>query len=175
MACGYVHRKQPMFLFTIAKSSSQMHGVSNRLNAASPRARWLGMIGSMTISELTDKKESQLTFTDETMQIPEAKWYRKLIQVNDELGPYESLRKGNRDEIATIVKQKNIPMRLKNQPPAKKESPMPKAGVPSGIRIVELDSDEDDDLVPYAKPDSDSEDEDEDPTLIQRNKPKAPV
>jgi telomere length regulation protein len=37
------------------------------------------------------------------------------------------------------------------------------------------DSEEDDDLVPYAKPDSDPEDEDEDPTMINRDKPKAPV
>ena len=37
------------------------------------------------------------------------------------------------------------------------------------------DSEDDDDLIPYAKPDSDPEDEDEDPTLINRDKPKAPV
>jgi telomere length regulation protein len=33
----------------------------------------------------------------------------------------------------------------------------------------------DDDIPGYAKPDSDEEDEDEDPTLVQRNKPTAPV
>ena len=31
------------------------------------------------------------------------------------------------------------------------------------------------DLVPYQKPDSDASDEDEDPTLVQRNRPNAPV
>jgi telomere length regulation protein len=55
--------------------------------------------------------------------------------------------------------------------------------VPSGTstsRIIELVDDDvvdedDDDILPYAKPDSDPEDEDEDPTLVERNKPKAPV
>jgi telomere length regulation protein len=176
MACGYVYRKQPMFLFTIAKSSTQMHGVSNRLNATSSRARWLGMIVSMTISGLTDKKANQLTFTDDAMETEEAKWYQQLVHVDDKVGCLEDIR-----NAATIGKRvASIPIEKKALParPQKvtgKHSLSSQAVISSGPRIVELDSDEEEDLIPYAKPDSDPEDEDEDPTLIQRNKPKAPV
>lgn len=180
IACGYVYRKQPMFLFTIAKSSSQMHGVSNRLNSTSPRARWLGMIVSMTVSRLTDKKGSQLSFTDSTMETPEAKWFQQLVQVDDEVGRLEDLRNSNSDldysQRRVATQNKSIPKH--GGKPTSKTTPIAKhTTIPSGLRIVELNSDDEDgdDLVPYAKPDSDPEDDDEDPTLIQRHKPKAPV
>ncbi|MBE3111582.1 MAG: hypothetical protein IMZ46_13940 [Acidobacteria bacterium] len=42
--------------------------------------------------------------------------------------------------------------------------------------IEEVDTSEsEDDIVPYAKPDSDAEDSDDDATLVRRDKPKAPV
>jgi telomere length regulation protein len=176
MACGYVHRKQPMFLFTIAKSSSQMHGVSNRLNSTSPRARWLGMIVSMTISALTDRKENQLVFTDEAMETAEAKWYRQLVFVNDKVGRLDDIRKQRpiRHEMIVLPeKEKTVYSQARKPAERNKTATQPSAS--SGLRIVELDSDEDDELIPYAKPDSDPEDDDEDPTLVQRNKPKAPV
>jgi telomere length regulation protein len=47
-----------------------------------------------------------------------------------------------------------------------------------GAKISEIlddESDEDDDLKPYAKPDSDPEDSDEDATLVTRNKARPPV
>jgi telomere length regulation protein len=176
MACGYVHRKQPMFLFTIAKSSSQMHGVSNRLNSTSPRARWLGMIVSMTISALTDKKENQLVFTDDAMDTTEAKWYRQLVLVNDRVGRLDDIRKARPiQHEMRFLPEGNKTVHLQPQQVAKRNKAATKIAAPSGLRIVELDSDEEDELIPYAKPDSDPEDEDEDPTLVQRNKPKAPV
>jgi telomere length regulation protein len=154
-----------------------MHGVSNRLNATSPRARWLGMIVSMTISGLTDKKENQLAFTENSMETDEAKWYRQLVHVHDNVGRLDDIRKANSVQTAVTA----LPAKTKAMSPgppkglAKKTQAAISTAIPSGLRIVELDSDEEDDLIPYAKPDSDPEDEDEDPTLIQRNKPRAPV
>ncbi|KAF2436340.1 hypothetical protein EJ08DRAFT_691514 [Tothia fuscella] len=180
MACGYVHRKQPMFLFTIAKSSARMHGISNRLNSTSPRARWLGMVVSMTISKLTDKKGSQLSFTDDSMETPEAKWYRKLVEADDKIGSLDEFYKIIAPTSIAKAKPKTVSGSVAKRtakPQAKPQKTPKKPAAPTGLRIVELGSDdeEEDELVPYAKPDSDPEDEDEDPTLVQRNKPKAPV
>jgi telomere length regulation protein len=135
------------------------------------------MIVSMTISRLTDKKENQLTFTDDAMETAEAKWYHQLVHVDDKVGQLDDIRKAKSGQNAVTV----LPTKTKAMPPSSQkglgkrtQAHMPTV-IPSGLRIIELDSDEEDDLVPYAKPDSDPEDEDEDPTLIQRNKPKAPV
>ncbi|KAE9974402.1 hypothetical protein BLS_003141 [Venturia inaequalis] len=181
ISSGYVHRKQPMFLFALAKSSIQMHGVSNRLKSTSPRARWLGMIVGMSISNLTDKEGGRLAFTDESLETPEAQWYRRLPRVNDHIGKIDDIRKravaqhhGSRYQSATKT---NLTIRPKIPKTQTGSRQGPSMSVVSGPRIVELDDedDEDDDLVPYGKPDSDPEDDDEDPTLVQRNKPKPPV
>jgi telomere length regulation protein len=58
------------------------------------------------------------------------------------------------------------------RPPAKAQTEA------EGNQITELsdtDSDDDDGLTPYAKPDSDAEDSDEDATLVNRDKTRAPV
>jgi len=168
-------------LFTLAKSSTQMHGVSNRLNSTSPRARWLGMLISMTMSSLTDKEGSRLVFTDETLETPEAQWYRNLSRVNDGIGKIDDIRKRvsaqHSASTALSMKKNNFPVRIKPSKAKTGRLQSLPTSVISGPRIIELDDDDegDDDLVPYGKPDSDLEDEDEDPTLVQRNKPKAPV
>lgn len=173
MAVGYVHRTQPMFLFTLARSSLHLNGISNRLNASSLRARFLGMVVGMAISQLVDK-ESKLTFDLEDMKTPEADWYRGLTKVNDQVGDVEAMR--NALAITQHVTIKKPSSSRKSQTLNAKVSPMPRTDF-EGPRVVEVvdEDDEDDDLVPYAKPDSDPEDEDEDPTLINRDKPKAPV
>jgi len=134
------------------------------------------MIVGMAISELTDKNENQLRFVNDSMDTPEANWYRALVHVEDKVGSLNDLRKFKSEAIATgSTKKKSVTSTSKVTSRPRREVSMPKAGVPSGIRIIELDSDDGEDLVRYAKPDSDPEDEDEDPTLIERNKPKAPV
>jgi telomere length regulation protein len=181
ISSGYVHRTQPMFLFTLAKSSTQMHGVSNRLNSTSPRARWLGMLVSMAMSNLTDKEGNRLVFTDETLETPEAQWYRRLPKVHDKVGTIDNIRDRVKTQYSgstdSSARKSNLSVRPKIPKVKKGPNQSPSTSTISGPRIVELDDDddEDDDLVPYGKPDSDPEDEDEDPTLVQRNKPKAPV
>ncbi|TID17367.1 Telomere length regulation protein [Venturia nashicola] len=182
ISSGYVHRKRPMLLFTLAKSSTQMHGVSNRLKSTSSRARWLGMIVGMTMSSLTDKETGRLAFTDETLETPEAQWYRHLPRVNDHIGKIDDIQtqavvQHLHSTSQSVTTKTNVTNRLKTTKIQAGPRQGPSTSVISGPRVVELDdeTDEDDDLVPYGKPDSDPEDDDEDPTLVDRNKPRPPV
>lgn len=177
MSAAYVHRTQPMFLFTLARSSIHLNGTSNRLRTSSTRSRFLGMVVAMAISDLVDKSGSKMNFDVEDVKSPEAGWYLRLVKLHDKVGNLRDLkdafgpqRKSSRtSKGATSTK----PLESRQQAP----SPSFQTSV-QGPRIVEVMDDfdeEDEDLVPYAKPDSDPEDEDEDPTLVNRNKPKPPV
>ncbi|KAK7970598.1 hypothetical protein PG988_009671 [Apiospora saccharicola] len=104
----------------------------------------------------------------------EGKWYKSLVTVADKIGPMSPLKSQE------IPKEKPAAPRPKKEIP--KSAPKPARSMPqSGFIIEEIEDDEetgeeeDDDLIAYAKPDSDAEDEDDDPTMINRNKPKAPV
>ena len=181
LCAGRIHRKQPMMLFTVAKSSIQTHGTSNRLKSTSERAQWLGMIVAMFLSELTDKPSSRLIFDDESMRTPQAQSYRRLAQLDDKIGDIQNLRLQDQVQIVTLVSRPaqnpKQASSLSNQ--VNRSFLKPPPAVQPVSRIIEIQSDEeeedDEDLIPYAKPDSDPEDSDEDPTLINRDKPKAPV
>ncbi|KAF1992096.1 hypothetical protein K402DRAFT_450218 [Aulographum hederae CBS 113979] len=191
LASGYVHRTLPMYLFTLARSSDHNQGISNRIAATSPRARWLGMVVGMAISELVDKPDKRMVFESSEMQTDEAKWHRQLIYVNDTVGSFKDLQpsepKPDQERTILSIRNRNGNIHQQQKPQIKSDGPSAKntrkAGtnqsIPQGLRIVELKNDEesegDDDLIPYGKPDYDPEDEEEDPTMIQRNKPVAPV
>lgn len=169
-----------MYLFTMAKSSIFTNGISNRLAASSPRARFLGMVVGMAISELVDRPENQLKFDLDEALINEAEWYGQLVYVDDKIGSVADLNtgvnvptKGGPKALSnTVVGAKVKPISM-TRPTRSKAAP---TAASSGLRIVELDDvSEDEDLVPYAKPDSDPEDDNDDPTMVQRNKPTAPV
>lgn len=162
-----------MFVTMIAKSTHHVNGISNRIGAVSPRARFLGIAVGITISKIVDKPELQLKIELEGSEATEAKWYEHLTKVDDKMGDIADLCK---KRITTVPRSH----------PAHRPKLVPK--VPStpaiteiqGPRVIEVLSDsdsdsEDKDLVTYSKPDSDPEDEDEDPTAINRNKPIAPV
>ncbi|KAK8162833.1 telomere length regulation protein-domain-containing protein [Phyllosticta citrichinensis] len=173
ISSGYVHRSDPMFLFTVARSSVHMSGTSNRLSASSLRARFLGMVTAMAISELIDKPDKRLKFDIPQTESEEAQLYLQLIHLNDPIGNLDDVSAERRtDDKSTTMSKKAPGLQEKRRPVKGKEA----VATASGPRIVEiLDSDEDDDLIPYAKPDSDPEDDHEDPTLVTRNKPTAPV
>ncbi|KAI9720016.1 MAG: hypothetical protein M1812_003142 [Candelaria pacifica] len=203
LSAGYVHRSTPMYLFTLARSSTHISSVSNRLAASSPRARLLGMVVGVAISELIDKPGKRMAFGTDELDTPDARWYKSLINVQDDVtGPLEtlnSLRNTDSKGVAKITqpsKEKSrrvaAPSVAKGPKPSTANrnslnsySPSTSSKVPSQpsskiISIEEIEDDEDhevssEDLIPYEKPDSDPDDEDEDPTLVQRNKPKAPV
>ncbi|KAJ4362832.1 telomere binding protein [Ascochyta clinopodiicola] len=172
LCCGYVQRIQPMFVTMMAKSTYHVNGMSNRIGAASPRARFLGIAVGTAISRMVDKPELQLKIELEGSEAAEAKWYEQLTKLDDKLGSISDLR-----QKRTLVKAKSQPA-PKPKPAPKPSSTTPAIAEVQGPRVIEVLSDsesEDQDLVAYSKPDSDPEDEDEDPTAINRNKPTAPV
>ncbi|KAJ4288006.1 telomere binding protein [Kalmusia sp. IMI 367209] len=169
---GYVNRSQPMFMTMMAKSTHQVSGMSNRIGSSSPRARFLGIAVGMAISKMVDKPEIQLKFDLEGEEAEEAQWYQSLTLINDKLGKISDLK------VPEKKPPSKQPLRkFKPASAAPKSLSKPATTNIKGPRIVEIlsDSDSDDDLIPYNKPDSDPEDDTDDPTEVNRNKPTAPV
>ncbi|KAL1305668.1 hypothetical protein AAFC00_007261 [Neodothiora populina] len=176
LLAGYVYRAQPMFLFTLARSSVHLNGISNRLNASSQRARFLGMVVGTAISELVAKSGAPLSFDVEDMKTPEAQWYLELTKVNDEPCSVDEMRQSLRKK--SIASKPKVAYANAKSEKTKQVKKAATSTVITGPRIMEIfddEEEEDEDLKPYAKPDSDPEDEDEDATLVNRNKQKAPV
>ncbi|KAI0125660.1 telomere length regulation protein [Xylariales sp. AK1849] len=173
LSAGYVHRISPIKLTILLRSSTYLNAISNRIAASQNRARFLGMVVGEALSGLVHGDEKKLDFHMDETNSEEAKWYKSLVRVSDQIGPISPLR---------VEGASGKPGKASNsaKPAAKAVPRLPKVAPPSGFIIEEIEGDEeegeeDDDLVPYAKPDSDAEDSDDDPTLITRNKPKAPV
>lgn len=125
------------------------------------------MVVGEALSSLVDKGDKRLNFKMEETDEDEGRWYKGLVEVSDEPGPLEPL-------FSTRV---DTPQRTREfqRKPVQRPAPQPPQ---TGFIIEELSDEEapeDDDIVPYAKPDSDAEDSDDDATLVTRNKPKAPV
>lgn len=160
-----------MFLTMMAKSSHHTAGMSNRIGASSPRARFLGIAVGMLISQMVDKPENQLKFDLEGEEAEEAQWFQRLAQIDDNSGKISDLK---------LEKESTKPNIQTGRPKvASKSHQKPAITEIQGPRVIEVlsddEDDEDDDLIPYSKPDSDPEDETDDPTEINRNKPTAPV
>jgi telomere length regulation protein len=118
-----------------------------------------------------------MKFDLEEVETDEAQWYLSLTTVEDKVRSLDVLRDPKQSETKKAVKKS------KSQVPYySRTSQRPPAAGPTSkvIAIEEISDDEDvhmeeDDLLPYEKPDSDASDSEEDPTLIQRGKPTAPV
>jgi len=169
LCAGYVHRAQPMDLFMHARSSIHANAMSNRLASSSSRVRLLAMFVGEAISQVVDKdKKTKMIFKLEGAEGQESNLWRKLVFIVDKptaASFLEATIKSDPKPVVTVTLPKALPIRKVRDPK------------PTKSKIVEVmsDSDDDDDLIPFAKPDSDPEDSDEDATLVQRNKPKAPV
>ncbi|KAI0459314.1 telomere length regulation protein [Xylaria acuta] len=171
LSAGYVHRIAPMKLAVLLRSSLYLNAISNRLAESQSRARFLGMAMGEALSGLVHGKD-KLDFKMEEMDTEEADWYKGLVHVSDKAGPLEPL--------GTLTPSPQIKSANKPAISARKQEPLQPSKVPEkiGFVIEEIEDDEeqeDPNLAPYAKPDSDAEDSDDDPTLINRSKPKAPV
>ncbi|CAL5868119.1 uncharacterized protein PFLUO_LOCUS2343 [Penicillium psychrofluorescens] len=171
LAAGHLHRQTPTQLKEIGRTGIFLNSVSNRLAASSNRARFLGMIVGTGMSRLIEEPGKAMEFDLEEMRGEEAHRYLNLITVHDQVGSLESIK--------SIRDLRQLP-----QPKATRSKRAPQAkGRPQTGKIVAIEeiddsdeeTDEDEDLVPYEKPDADASDSDEDPTLVQRNKPTAPV
>ncbi|KAK6221098.1 telomere binding protein [Pestalotiopsis sp. IQ-011] len=169
LSAGYVHRISPIKLTILLRSGSYLNAISRRIDASQQRAKFLGMIVGEALSGLVHGSDQKLDFHSDETHTDEAKWYKSLISIADQVGPVSPLKVQTNTETPSTKTKKT-----ESKP---KPRPVPSAPKPGFIieEIGDDDDEEDDDLVPYAKPDSDSEDSDDDPTLINRDKPKAPV
>ncbi|KAK0728974.1 telomere length regulation protein-domain-containing protein [Apiosordaria backusii] len=173
LSAGYVHRLSPIKLTLMMRTSVWLTAISNRLAAPHQKARLLGMWVGEALSNLVDKGDKRLNFDTEKEFEDMAIWYRGLTQVADEVGTTEALF-----ESPPTAFSKKKTASLKAEKAAQAAPRRPAQPPQTGFIIEELSDEEgpeEDDLVPYAKPDSDEEDSDDDPTLIRRDKPKAPV
>lgn len=130
------------------------------------------MAVGMALSQLTEPPGKAMRFDHEEMESDEAVWYMSLVRVKDTVGSLES--------IASKTKTtKSLPKSRNGAESASTSRPRGRNN-PQSVKIVsieEMDSEEgeEDDLIPYEKPDADPSDSEDDPTLIQRGKPTAPV
>lgn len=176
LATSYVHRADPMFVFTYARSSILTQGISNRLSALSSEARFLGMVVSTAFSKLVDKPDHRISFEFDSSEKKKADWYINLIYIDDPIGTVEDLiaLKGSATNFLPInCSKRSKQLQSKSSP----RISLTKVTRPRGIiqEIKETQNNNEEDLVPYAKADSDPEDEEDDPTLVKRDRPKPPV
>lgn len=173
MLAGYTIREDSMYLMQLSRSNIYLNAVSNRLAASSQRARFLGMVVGTAFSELVDPKDRRMTFSADEMNSSDGQWYRSLTRLNDSLGSIKDLKPAIALPIESstpLSKSINNSKSTRSKPPAQSNSKV--------ISIEEIDDSsqsEAEDLPMYEKPDSDPEDSDEDPTVVQRDRPTAPV
>ncbi|CAZ84955.1 unnamed protein product [Tuber melanosporum] len=165
LCAGYVHRQMPAFMTRMARSSTFLNGISNRIGATSERARFLGMVVGESFSGLVDKEGSKMNFGVHETSTEEAKWWKGIPSIEDTVGSASGLL----TPPGLIVSKKRHP------------TIQPKARMTSVIQVIEevkeggQEEEDDDDLVPYAKPDSDPEDSEEDAADVVRKRDTPPV
>lgn len=173
MLAGYAFRSDEASVLHLSRSSIYLNAVSNRLAASSQRARFLGMVFGTALSELVDPKEKRMAFSVDEMNSSDGQWYRSLTKVNDPVGSIEDLKSVSAPLTQLSIQPSKSLKTTSSAGPKTKVQPRSKV-----ISIEEIDDNsetEDEDLPMYEKPDSDPDDEDEDATLVQRNRPTAPV
>lgn len=173
MLAGYALREDEAYLMHLSRSSIYLNAVSNRLAASSQRARFLGMVVGTAFSELVDPKDKRMAFSTDEMDSSDGQWYRSLTGVYDTLGSIEDLKSAS----TPLTESSPLPSRSINS----SKSARPKKPTQPSSRVISIEKidnsseSEADDLPMYEKPDSDPDDDDEDPTLVQRDRPTAPV
>ena len=114
------------------------------------------MVIGESLSALTDKPSEKLDFHMQGPDADEAQEYKVLVELRDTPGSIELLRD---------LQESKAPARRPSPKPIAKPPSMPLKPLvqprTTGFVIEEIESgSEDDDLIPYAKPDSDTEDSD---------------
>ncbi|EPE05804.1 telomere length regulation protein [Ophiostoma piceae UAMH 11346] len=179
LSAAYVGRYSQRSLASLLRSRTYLSLVTNRLGSSQNRAKFLGMAVGEALSGLVDDNKQKLDFHMEEMNTDEAKWYKGLAKVNDSVGKPDTLKKQtpNTGQTSASTRTSKAPKPKQSKPAPKPARQPPLQPKSSGFIIEELndDDDDDDDLRAYEKPDSDTEDSDDDPTLVRRDKPKAPV
>lgn len=136
------------------------------------------MVTGVAISDLVDSPEKKMKFDMDEMNGPDAQWYIRLTKVRDSIGSLKDLKMTCSDDLSPPKALDTAPKtkpRLKGVANKRAEALDVTSKIISVEEVFDEGDMESDDLIAYEKPDSDEEDEDEDPTLVQRNKPTAPV
>jgi telomere length regulation protein len=156
-----------------------MHMISTRLSASIPRARHLGMIIASTISKVVDNAEQALNFDLEEVGEDEVHFWAQLLEIRDSVGTLDDLvvfgDLHTRKRSSPKMSRRRSVKRLAASRPAETSKIIAIDELSDGTSDKGAATDEDENLPRYAKPDSDPSDSDDDPTLVNRNKPTAPV
>ena len=132
------------------------------------------MLVGTAVSELVDTEGKRLKFPMEELDSEDGKWYRSLTTIEDKVGIIEDLKKD-------VPQAKKLPAAKGRIPRAAKQNYTTSSKADAVSRVIAIEEvqddleSEDEDIAMYEKPDSDASDEDEDPTLVQRDRPSAPV
>ncbi|KAK7890246.1 telomere binding protein [Exophiala xenobiotica] len=174
---GHLDRLNHESIKQISSSSSFIRMVSSRLSASVPRAQFLGMVVATAMSRMVDKPGKVIDFAVEEMEGGEAQQWLDLPTVQDKVGSSDDLAKP-----MTITQRREATQRT---PKSSRRRPVPATPPAHSAKVMAIEelsasedssNDEDDpELRPYARPNSDPSDSEDDPTLINRNKPSAPV
>ncbi|KAI5285264.1 telomere binding protein [Ascosphaera aggregata] len=157
----------------IMKSPVYLNAVSNRLAASSPRARSLGMLLGMTLSQLVETSDNALKFDLDESQQEELLHYRTLSRTKDTISEAEfrqlhaPLQTHNKAATASATTKQTLETNLQVTTPSQTKAVT--------IEKTMASNDEDEEFLPYEKPDSDPEDSDDDVTVVDRHKPQPPI
>lgn len=173
IVAGYIHRSDPQKLAELARSSTYLNAISNRLAASLSRSTVLGMIVGTAVSELVDPTERRMNFDAEEVKGTEGQWYRNLTRLEDTIGLISDIEKASpvspkRDSSSKAKIGIVTPSKTVIRPKSSSKI----------VSIEEVESgsgSEEDDLPMHEKPDSDASDSEKDATLVRRDKPSAPV
>ncbi|KAI4195590.1 MAG: hypothetical protein LQ350_007116 [Teloschistes chrysophthalmus] len=172
---GYVHRANSQHVSEMARSGPYLNAISNRLAASSSRASLLGMCVGTAVSELVDPPDRRMNFSSDEVTGSQGQRFLRLTKVHDPLGSIADLLPAQGAAVSQIShNQKRLP--VKGTQSSKDTGPPATRSKIISIEEIESEAEsEEDDLPTYAKPDSDASDSDEDPTVVNRDKPTAPV
>ena len=130
---------------------------------------------AVAVSRLVDPADKVMDFGSEEMQAESVQRMLDLVNKNDEPGNVEDLRSMKGAKDLPVVEEPAEDGKQAKKASSQRQSTKLQTSKIISIEEVEDGDDEDEDLIPYGKPDDDPSDSDEDPTLINRYKPSAPV
>ena len=132
------------------------------------------MVLGNAVSALVDTEDKRMKFTAEELNSSDGQWYINLTNVEDTIGLIKDLKPLEAFSVKSLGKRAR-PVTSNAKPTKLAKPPNASSKIISIEEINDSSESESDDLPMYGKPDSDPSDEDEDPTLVQRDRPTAPV
>ena len=132
------------------------------------------MVLGNAVSELVDAEDKRMKFTAEELDSSDGQWYINLTKVEDTIGLIKDLKPIEASSVKSLGKRAS-PVTSNAKPTKLTKPPNTSSKIISIEEINDSSESESEDLPMYGKPDSDPSDDDEDPSLVQRNRPTAPV